>query len=134
MRAVMASEMGNNWDADHPGWRERFALYFSERQEAGESQLFQARSGDEIVGMLFVSLVDDYHGYVRNKKSGRVNSVYVLPAFRRRGVARALMLAGIDWIRTKGCVVVRLNSSEDGIALYESLGFKPRREMEFSLE
>jgi hypothetical protein len=50
------------------------------------------------------------------------------------GVVRALMLAGIDWIRSKDCVVVRLNSSEDGVALYESLGFKPRREMEFSLE
>ncbi len=58
MRAAMATEMGNHWDDDHPGWRERFAQYFSERQESGESQLFQARSGDEIVGMLFVSLVE----------------------------------------------------------------------------
>jgi ribosomal protein S18 acetylase RimI-like enzyme len=131
LRAVMATEMGNHWDDDHPGWRERFVHYFGEKQQAGQAQLFYAKSNQEIVGMVFVSLVDDYHAYVRDNKSGRVNSVYVIPAYRRRGIGQALMHAAMDWLRTKGCVVVRLHSSEDGVALYQSLGFKPRRELEY---
>lgn len=96
--------------------------------------MFQARSSsDEIVGMVFVSLLDDYHGYVRDAKSGRVNSVYVVPSYRRKGIARALMLAAMDWLKEKNCVVIRLHSSEEGVPLYESMGFKPRREMEFIL-
>ncbi len=64
---------------------------------------------------------------------GYINGVYVQPDRRRRGIARRLMLAAIGWLREKGCVAVRLRASEDGRALYTTLGFKPGVEMELPL-
>ncbi len=133
LRMVMAMEMGNDWDKDHPGWQQRFAEYLGQKQEGGMAQVFYAHLQDEIVGMLTVSLVDDYHAYVRDKKAGRINAVYVKPGSRRRGIARAMMHSAMDWLRVKNCVEVRLHSSEDGQPFYESLGFRPRREMELFL-
>ena len=129
----MATEMGNDWDHDHPGWSDRFVEYLLHKQETGVAQVFYAKSGSEIVGMATVSLIDDYHAYSRGKRAGRVNAVYVSAPFRRRGVARALMLAAMDWLRGKGCIAVRLHSSEGAVSFYESMGFSPRREMELSL-
>lgn len=40
LRAEMASEMGQDWDAAHPGWRERYFEYFSARQADDQSQIF----------------------------------------------------------------------------------------------
>jgi GNAT superfamily N-acetyltransferase len=130
MRGIMAAEMGNDWDTDHPGWRQRFAEYFSNKQKRGDSQTFFARVGDEVIGMATVSLVDEYHAYVRGRLSGRVNSVYVARQHRRKGIGRALMHAALEWLRGKGCAVARLNASEEGVALYESMGFQKRREYE----
>ena len=133
LRKVMAVEMGSDWDKDHPGWQERFAEYWRQKQEAQVAQVFYAFSGNERVGMLSVSLVDDYHVFVRGRKAGRINAVYVTPSDRRRGIGQALMHSAMDWLREKGCVVVRLHSSEEGAPLYEAMGFRPRREMELSL-
>ena len=50
-------------------------------------------------------------------------NVYVEPAHRRRGLARALMGAMLAWARERGLARVVLHASDDGRALYESLGF-----------
>lgn len=133
LRGVMAVEMGNDWDGPHPGWQERFAEYFRGKIAMGHGQIFIARGGGAIVGMVAVTLVDDYHGFVRGRLSARVNSVYVVPELRRRGVARALMMAAIDWLRACGCTVVRLHSSVEAMEFYRSMGFTPRRELELVL-
>lgn len=133
LRAAMATEMGHDWDEDHPGWRERFMEYFGDKQKSGQAQLFHAHADGKVIGIAIVSLVDDYHSHARGKQSGRINCVYVVPEYRRRGIARAVMHETLEWLRSKGCVVARLNSSEEGAKLYESIGFVPRREMEFIL-
>jgi ribosomal protein S18 acetylase RimI-like enzyme len=50
----------------------------------------------------------------------------VLPAFRRMGVARQLLMRMEESSRKAGCAAVELHVSErnaDGIALYEAAGF-----------
>jgi ribosomal protein S18 acetylase RimI-like enzyme len=131
LRQAMAFEGGEDWDANHPGWRDRYAEYFARKQAEYKGQLFVALNGEQVIAMAAVTLPEDYHAFVRGRISGRVNSVYVVPAFRRRGIARALMQAGMSWLKAQGCAVVRLNSSEEGLSLYRSLGFQPRRELEF---
>lgn len=53
-------------------------------------------------------------------------TIEVLPAFRRRGVARALLMRVEESAREAGCTAVELHVSErnaDGVALYETAGY-----------
>ena len=60
-----------------------------------------------------------------------VLNVYTEPAFRRRGLARALMLDVLDWARSSGLESLVLHATPDGRPLYEALGFAPTNEMRF---
>jgi GNAT superfamily N-acetyltransferase len=58
-----------------------------------------------------------------------VLNVYTEPEFRRKGIAKQLMLALLDWCRAHGYPGAVLHASDDGRSLYELLGFKPTNEM-----
>lgn len=60
-------------------------------------------------------------------------NVYTYRQYRRRGVARRLMQTMIDSCRSEGLARVTLHASDDGRALYESLGFGPSNEMRLEL-
>jgi ribosomal protein S18 acetylase RimI-like enzyme len=133
LRAAMAREMGHDWDERHPGWRVRFAGFWRDKQAFGAAQVFFAKCDGALVGMVIASVSDEYRGVALGQPRGYINGVFVQPDRRRRGIARELMLAAIGWLREKGCVAVRLRASEDGRALYTTLGFKPGVEMELPL-
>jgi GNAT superfamily N-acetyltransferase len=133
LRGVMASEMGRHWDCEHPGWRVRFATFFREKQASGNAQFFFAENGGDIVGMAAVSVLDEYRALAFGQPRAIVNSVFVIPAVRRRGIARRLMEAAIEWARGRGCAMLRLRTSVAGRPLYESLGFVLGTEMELEL-
>ena len=56
-------------------------------------------------------------------------NVYTEPAFRRRGLARALMEKVIAWSREAGIDSLVLHAAPDGRPLYEQLGFIQTNEM-----
>jgi ribosomal protein S18 acetylase RimI-like enzyme len=58
-----------------------------------------------------------------------VLNVYVEPAWRRRGVADALMRALLDGLAARGIRRIVLHASDDGRRLYERLGFVATNEM-----
>jgi GNAT superfamily N-acetyltransferase len=58
-----------------------------------------------------------------------VVNVYTEPAWRRRGLARALMTTLMQWANAEGFDRVNLHASKDGHALYVALGFVPTNEM-----
>jgi GNAT superfamily N-acetyltransferase len=62
-------------------------------------------------------------------RRGLVMNVYVEPAYRRRGLARQLVNALLDWSRDKGIRILTLNASHEGRGLYESLGFHSGNDM-----
>lgn len=53
---------------------------------------------------------------------------------RRRGVAKRLMEAMIEWCRSEGYGSVSLHASAVGRPLYESMGFQPTNEMSLKLK
>lgn len=63
---------------------------------------------------------------------GLIMNVFVEPEWRRRGIARTLMEEVLHWARTAGIVSLVLHASDDGRALYESMGFVPTNEMRFT--
>ena len=57
-------------------------------------------------------------------KQGLVVNVYTHPDYRRRGLARQLMEALLEWCEENGIHSVLLRASADGKELYRSLGFQ----------
>lgn len=68
-----------------------------------------------------------------NTRRALILNVYTEPEFRRKGLARKLMLLMIQWLKEQGFVSVVLHASSEGRRLYESLGFAPTNEMRLRL-
>lgn len=133
MRSAMAREEGHDWDADYPGWQARFVEFFRTKQRSGDAQIYVAEIGGREAGMAAFSVLDEYRAKAHGRPRGWVNSLYVVPEFRRRGIGRRLMECGLEWFRRRGCVVARLRTSDAGESLYASMGFVRGREMELDL-
>jgi GNAT superfamily N-acetyltransferase len=58
-----------------------------------------------------------------------VVNVFVEPSYRRRGLARRLMVAILDWCREEGIGRVALHPTDAARPLYESLGFAASGEL-----
>lgn len=82
-----------------------------------------ARVDGACAGCVMLRDVEDAPGVIEARR------LFVRPAFRRHGVARALMLRLLDEARALGCREIRLVTVklfEGAIQLYESLGFQHR--------
>jgi GNAT superfamily N-acetyltransferase len=67
-------------------------------------------------------------------KRAWILNIYVDPAHRRRGFARIMTEALIDWCRANGFQSVALHASEYGRPLYEKLGFTSTDEMRLNFK
>ncbi len=56
-------------------------------------------------------------------------NVYTEPEFRKRGIARQVMLTIVEWLKQRGFRGVNLHASAEGRPLYEKLGFEATNEM-----
>jgi len=56
-------------------------------------------------------------------------NVYTEPDFRKRGIARQIMLKILAWVKEQGLRSVNLHASAEGRPLYEKLGFEATNEM-----
>ena len=68
-----------------------------------------------------------------SERAGRVQSVYVVPAARRRGIARTVMEALLADARALRLIFLTLHPSDEARGLYASMGFTPADEMRLSL-
>ena len=89
-----------------------------------------AESDGEVVGALQIAWVDlppslrDLRG-----RKAYLLGLYVVPAARQGGVARALVERAIEEARAGGVELITLHASDAGRPLYEKLGFEPTSEM-----
>jgi GNAT superfamily N-acetyltransferase len=70
---------------------------------------------------------------LRPGPQGLIVNVYVEPAWRGKGIAKALMDKMIRFSRLSGFSHLVLHASEAGRPIYESLGFEPTAEMRLFL-
>jgi len=56
-------------------------------------------------------------------------NVYTEPEFRKRGIARQIMLTILAWVKEQGLRSANLHASDEGRPLYEKLGFEATNEM-----
>ena len=79
---------------------------------------FGVTDSSRIVG---ATLVNQFHGPL-------ISEVMVSPEFRRRGIARALLVASLRSLASHGAEAARLVASRENtnaVQLYESVGFSP---------
>lgn len=111
-----------------------FAATYLDSDASGDSRYFVAEIDSKVVGSaVALRRRTMSERYLKSVPSGYIANVFVDPAFRHRGAARALTAAAIGWLRSIGCKVVRLQASQYGRPLYESLGFVATGEMELLL-
>jgi len=67
--------------------------------------------------------------FAEGRWRGNIVNVYTEPAYRRCGMARALMHVALDWCAIHQVDMIVLHSTPGGRALYESLGFTPTTQM-----
>lgn len=71
-------------------------------------------------------------GILEGGAAAHIVNVYTQPSHRRRGMARKLMQAILDWCKAHRFVTVTLAASDEGRPLYESLGFQATNTMSLS--
>ena len=92
---------------------------------------FVARhTGSDVVGMAWVALVPRVpRPGTTTRLSADLQSVFVLPEQRGRGIGAALVQAATEHARRLGATRVTVHSSSEAVPVYERLGFAPSREL-----
>jgi len=130
-RRSMFYDMGHRDEEQLNAMVSAFRPWLREKMAAGEYLAWMSTDADgRIVAGLGLWLMDwPPHMVGPGSRRGNILNVYTVPGFRRQGIARRLMGVALDWCRAHGIRAVILHASDDGRALYESLGFAPTNEM-----
>ncbi|HEX2781452.1 MAG TPA: GNAT family N-acetyltransferase [Gemmatimonadaceae bacterium] len=110
-----------------------FAAWLAERLDATYFHWLAEGEGRPVGGAGLLLL--DWPPSPRDPRGGigYVYNVYVEPAHRRRGVARAVLEALHAWARERELGAVALHATDAGRPLYEALGYTPTSEMRLML-
>jgi GNAT superfamily N-acetyltransferase len=129
----MLRECGLEGSGFVDGWRERLVAYFAAELRRGAMAIYLARVGERVVGSAGIFVKDGGTAQIQKDRQATLAGIFVEPAYRGRGLARALTESAIAWARAQGCTSVRLIASREAEPLYRSLGFQDGRELVLNL-
>jgi GNAT superfamily N-acetyltransferase len=123
-RVEMFTDMGVPLDV--PSLDAAFRTWLAAMMPAGTYRAWcvETGAGDIAAGGGIVTLPWPPGPRYMGDRLAFVYNVYTEPAHRRRGVGRLLMTAIHAWCRDAGITSMALNTSSDGRALYESMGYQ----------
>ena len=130
-RAAMFRDMGD-LSGDDVARLENAAFVYMRQMMAERRYLgwLVEREGEVVAGAgMIISQLLPRPGAIEGGAQALIANVYCEPEHRRRGLARALMAAMLDWCKCARMAKVVLHASPDGHPLYESLGFVQTNEM-----
>lgn len=131
LRAQMLADMGRSAGDDAEPWRGMAEDWFADRLlRRREFGAFVVEDPDDGVVACSAGICDFHAPGPGNLTGvrGHVFNMSTLPAHRRRGYARACLEAVLEWFRDEtDAQVINLNATQDGIALYRSVGFTAPR-------
>jgi mycothiol synthase len=127
------------WDAlseafrDHwsytPPAEEHYQRWLKNRRFQPERWVI-AWDGDQVAGTI-LNYIDPEENKARQRKRGYTEDIGVRRPWRRRGLARAMLVRSIQLLRQEGMNEVALGVDTENpsgaLRLYESVGFKPER-------
>ena len=106
--------------------RDTFVDQFVRWAQASQTHTcFVAVGAGAVVGMAWLALNTRVPSpRALDRRNGDVQSVYVLPSFRRRGIASALLAAISDAARQFGAERLTVHSSPEAVSTYDRAGFE----------
>jgi GNAT superfamily N-acetyltransferase len=134
-RRAMFQDMGYTDHAAMASMAARFRPWLLAHMNAGDylAWLISAPGGPIAAGTGLWLMDWKPHMIGKGARRGNILNVYTHAGFRRRGLARGLMKAALDWCGENGIDTVILHASDSGRSLYESMGFAPTNEMRLRL-
>jgi GNAT superfamily N-acetyltransferase len=135
-RRAMFKDMGYKDTAVLDAMDHTCRPFFAQALTEGWYRAWLAQNGEGQVVAGGGILILPWPSHPRDSQTRRpmIVNVYTEPAYRRRGLARRLMVAMLDWARQEGYGTVALHASDYGRSLYESLGFQATNEMRLQLK
>ncbi len=139
IRPVTKADMRAVWEADAKAFRDHWGGV-DESEESFQRFVGDPRldpslhvvgfAGDQVAGAV-LNLIDDEENELYERRRGLLDSVFVRRPYRRRGLARALILRSLEVLRDRGMTSAWLgvdaDNANDALRLYESCGFASKR-------
>lgn len=135
VRAVGLEDGRAVWEADHDAFRDHWGGYdtseasfrrWLDSPEFEPSLFVVAYDGAEIAGAVLNAIYAEENAALGIRR-GWLDSVFTRRAWRRRGLARALIVRSLHLLRERGMEVAALGVDADNpsgaLGLYESVGF-----------
>lgn len=113
-------------------WRTITAKIYTGMYEDGTGVHFGAVVGTDIVATAGAMVKNDFPFMTfQTNRYGWVMDVYVLPEFRKQGLAKQLTLRTVEWLREHDVSIIRLLASRQAseTGMYHRLGFVETGEM-----
>lgn len=96
--------------------------------QSEEETILLACREDSPVGAAHLAIRHEYvEGCTAGEACGYLEAVYVLPAYRRKGIARQLVLQGESWLKEKGCRILASDCELDNLeseCFHKKMGFE----------
>jgi len=108
--------------------------YFERAIPGGDFVGWVAEADGEVIGTAGL-VIHSVPPTVRNLpgREGYIMNMYVVPEWRRHGIARDLLSAVLDFLRAECVPQVSLHATPDGRHLYEQSGFADSHELRLRL-
>jgi ribosomal protein S18 acetylase RimI-like enzyme len=121
----MESVGGHDVNSDESYWR-RYGEKVAENIQKGDRLYLLAQTARSVVGYLEGETIN-LQALFAPKKCFHISVVYVIPEFRRQGIATSLVTEALQWATEQGCKEADLNvliNNENARQLYRKIGFK----------
>lgn len=108
-------------------WRPAYAGYLITLFDRPDARVLVAREDGAIVGY-GVARITLLPPFFADRRRGFIQDVFTQRAYRRRGIARRLVVDLLAWLREAAVATVELTvatNNAEAIALWEQLGFRP---------
>ena len=121
MRLDQLAEEGAKQDCD---LKPALYDYYKKHLADGSFVSWIALDGEKIIATSGLSFAEKppYYGNPTGRY-GILSSMYTLPEYRRKGIAKALLQKETEEARAAGCGVIWITASDMGVLLYTDFGF-----------
>lgn len=106
--------------------KKRYFYYLKKDLIFKDRAIFIVIKNDKIIGMILGKIVNTL-SIIKFKKRGYISNLYILPKYRRKGIAKKLVRELIEWFKSHNIKNLRLevySKNKPALNIYDKLGFK----------